>query len=143
GKLVDAEPSRFIEEIDAAYVDRAPTKDDYVFKPFVDQGIFDAPQQSAKRNPSNGRVQKERINTAPTAAQRKSLKKLQANRYESPAAPMPDVRVDMLVEHNRFGRGKVVALEGNGSDQKATITFQGTGEKKLLLRFAKLKILSS
>jgi len=143
GKLIDAEPSRFIEEIDAAYVDRAPTKDDYVFKPFVDQGIFDAPQQSAKRTPSNGRVQKERINTAPTAAQRKSLKKLQANRYESPAAPMPDVRVDMLVEHNRFGRGKVVALEGNGSDQKATIAFQGTGEKKLLLRFAKLKILSS
>ena len=143
GKLIDAEPSRFIEEIDAAYVDRAPTKDDYVFKPFVDQGIFDAPQQSAKRTTSNGRVQKERINTAPTAAQRKSLKKLQANHYESPAAPMPDVRVDMLVEHNRFGRGKVVALEGNGSDQKATIAFQGTGEKKLLLRFAKLKILSS
>jgi DNA helicase-2/ATP-dependent DNA helicase PcrA len=47
----------------------------------------------------------------------------------------------MEVEHQRFGTGKVLLLEGKGSDRKATIFFQGIGQKQLLLKFAKLKIL--
>ena len=47
----------------------------------------------------------------------------------------------MHVEHSRFGRGQVLNLEGAGQDQKAEIQFQTGGIKKLLLRFAKLKIL--
>ena len=43
------------------------------------------------------------------------------------------------VIHERFGVGKVMALEGNGADQKAAIDFDGVGVKKLLLRFARLK----
>ena len=40
GKLVDAEPSRFIKEIDENYIENHITKDDYVFKPMIDKGIF-------------------------------------------------------------------------------------------------------
>jgi DNA helicase-2/ATP-dependent DNA helicase PcrA len=47
----------------------------------------------------------------------------------------------MEVEHARFGRGVVQDIEGNGSDAKAAIEFKGFGVKKLLLRFAKLKII--
>ena len=53
---------------------------------------------------------------------------------------MKQLDVDMIVEHDRFGYGKVVSIEGKGSDKKALIDFSGVGQKHLLLRFAKLKI---
>jgi DNA helicase II / ATP-dependent DNA helicase PcrA len=46
----------------------------------------------------------------------------------------------MDVEHQRFGFGKVVNMEGSFPNTKATIFFQGIGQKQLLLKFAKLKI---
>jgi DNA helicase-2/ATP-dependent DNA helicase PcrA len=47
----------------------------------------------------------------------------------------------MSVEHERFGKGKVLSIEGEGSNRKATIFFQLVGQKQLLLKFAKLNIL--
>ena len=45
------------------------------------------------------------------------------------------------VLHERFGEGEIVALEGRGSDAKATVDFKNAGKKMLLLKFAKLKVL--
>ncbi len=45
-----------------------------------------------------------------------------------------------VVEHQRFGRGTVEAIEGTGENRKATIVFEQTGRKQLLLKFAKLTI---
>ena len=50
--------------------------------------------------------------------------------------------VGNIVEHTKFGKGEVVKLEGTGSNKKAEINFNSVGTKKLLLQFAKLKILS-
>jgi DNA helicase-2/ATP-dependent DNA helicase PcrA len=47
----------------------------------------------------------------------------------------------MEVEHERFGFGKVIHIEGNKPDLKATIFFKELGQKQLLLKFAKLKII--
>jgi DNA helicase-2/ATP-dependent DNA helicase PcrA len=47
------------------------------------------------------------------------------------------------VNHQRFGRGEVVEIEGVGADAKAEIKFQKGDTKKLLLRFAKLQIMRS
>ena len=47
-----------------------------------------------------------------------------------------------IVSHVRFGKGKVLKLEGKGNDTRAKINFEKGGIKKLLLRFAKLKIIS-
>ncbi|MGE5424564.1 MAG: hypothetical protein ACM3N9_04325, partial [Syntrophothermus sp.] len=52
-----------------------------------------------------------------------------------------DIQVGMDVEHDRFGKGKVTALEGEGPNRKATVQFAGIGQKQLLLRFARLKTL--
>ena len=52
-----------------------------------------------------------------------------------------DLQVGTLVNHSRFGRGKVLKLEGNGHDKKAEIEFDKGQVKKLLLRFARLEIL--
>lgn len=45
----------------------------------------------------------------------------------------------MKVEHHLFGEGKVIALDGNGPQAKATVNFHEVGQKKLILRFARLK----
>ena len=47
------------------------------------------------------------------------------------------------VEHDRFGRGKVIKLDGKDADKKATIFFPNHGSKTVLLRFANLKILDN
>ena len=52
------------------------------------------------------------------------------------------LHVGSQVEHPRFGRGQVVALTGAGDDAKATVEFANVGVKKLLLKFARLTVLS-
>jgi len=47
-----------------------------------------------------------------------------------------------VVNHQRFGKGNVLNIEGKGADLKAEIKFENGGSKKLLLRFAKLEIIS-
>jgi DNA helicase-2/ATP-dependent DNA helicase PcrA len=48
--------------------------------------------------------------------------------------------VGAVVEHMRFGLGEVIRIEGTGENQKATVRFRNTGEKQLLLKFARLKV---
>ena len=50
--------------------------------------------------------------------------------------------VGNIVNHQRFGNGEVLKIEGKGADLKAEIKFKAVGVKKLLLRFAKLEIIS-
>lgn len=45
------------------------------------------------------------------------------------------------IEHQRFGIGKVLKIEGLGENVKATVEFRNTGTKQLLLKFAKYKVL--
>ncbi len=141
GKLVDAEPSRFIKEIDEHYIENHITKDDYVFKPMIDKGIFggfDQPKKSVIQ-----KHQTTKINTAPSQNQLGKLRKI--NKIENPRSTSLTTQIQQLdegmtVEHDRFGYGRIVLIEGKGSDKKALIDFKGVGQKHLLLRFAKLKI---
>jgi DNA helicase-2/ATP-dependent DNA helicase PcrA len=48
----------------------------------------------------------------------------------------------MKVEHDRFGKGKILNIEGGPPNTKATIFFNDHGQKQLLLKYAKLKIIS-
>ena len=54
-----------------------------------------------------------------------------------------ELRAGMRIEHERFGMGVVKAVEGSGENTKATVEFQNTGIKQLLLRFARFKIMSA
>ena len=47
----------------------------------------------------------------------------------------------MEVEHIKFGKGKILSIEGINGNKTATIFFQNIGQKKLLLKFAKLKVI--
>ena len=137
GKLIDAEPSRFIEEIDPQYLNRIVPEDRYQFKPFMDTSIFEGGTDTTS---FQKRKYKEKTLTSPTPSQLQKLRKLEQNQEQVVAKAPLHLEVGMEVEHSRFGTGIVEALEGAGSDQKAAINFKGFGIKKLLLRFAKLKV---
>jgi DNA helicase-2/ATP-dependent DNA helicase PcrA len=51
-----------------------------------------------------------------------------------------NLQVGMQVQHDRFGSGKVITMEGDFPNNKATIFFDGIGQKQLLIKFAKLRI---
>ena len=52
-----------------------------------------------------------------------------------------ELREGSTIEHQRFGVGKVIRIEGTGENTKATVEFRNTGTKQLLLKFAKYKII--
>ena len=56
-------------------------------------------------------------------------------------APVGDLREGNTIEHQRFGIGTVIKIEGTGENRKATVEFRNTGTKQLLLKFAKFKII--
>jgi DNA helicase-2/ATP-dependent DNA helicase PcrA len=45
------------------------------------------------------------------------------------------------IEHERFGIGQVIKIEGSSENTKATVKFENTGTKQLLLRFARFKVI--
>lgn len=143
GKLVDAEPSRFIEEIDEKFLDIKVPQDNYKYKPLVDTDIFGEVDKSKYRQT--------KPQGTPPPAHKPTEEQLRKLRKLKPASPAPGVarneelvslEAGNMVEHTRFGVGTVVGIEGVGQDKKAEINFENGGIKKLLLRFAKLKVLS-
>ena len=141
GKLIDAEPSRFIEEIDEQYLEFITPPIEHRVNPMLDPDIFgDAPDSNTFR------FKKPYIRPAkkqpPKFIPPKKLKPV-ANVSKSAATNLFDgkLTVGNIVEHMRFGKGEVLKLEGKGPDTKAEINFEHGGVKKLLLRFAKLSII--
>ena len=80
----------------------------------------------------------------PNENQLRKLRKLKPQ-LASPSANTntidPNLAAGSLVNHTRFGRGKVLNIEGVGNDKKAEIQFDKGDIKKLLLRFAKLEVI--
>ena len=139
GKLIDCEPSRFLEEIDPQYVQSSVPE----FSPFLGPDELkrfqkhDTPTKpwAAGQSP---RGAQQRRRTPPTGQKR--LKPLQ-NQQNIPGnyQKLSDINVGERVKHPRFGMGEIKALEGDGPNKKALINFENIGEKKLLLKFAKLE----
>jgi DNA helicase II / ATP-dependent DNA helicase PcrA len=130
GNLINCEPSRFIEELDAQYLEEIGYR-----KPTASNFVFD--QLDERWDSKNVSNQRSKIFTGVS-----SLKKISSSDVQNFVGDdTSNIQVGMEVEHARFGTGKVMLLEGNGADKKATIFFQGIGQKQLLLKFAKLKIL--
>jgi DNA helicase-2/ATP-dependent DNA helicase PcrA len=144
GKLTDCDPSRFIEEIDAQYLEYlTPEESTYRFKPLIDNDIFGDIDKSKLRlaKPVSGIAPKYITDAQPKSDL--NIRKLkpvgnsnQANLFDG------KLTVGNIVLHERFGKGEIIDMEGSGADRKAEIKFEVGGVKKLLLRFAKLDIIS-
>ena len=142
GKLVDAEPSRFLEEIDDQFLNYiAPKVPEPSVNRFVDKSIFDdAPkgirfQKPIQRKKMERDLAKKKEIILPKNLKKISQAAINTNLFDG------NVVVGNIVEHNRFGAGEVIALEGKGPNQKAEIKFSTVGKKKLLLQFAKLRVI--
>ena len=143
GKLIDAEPSRFIEEIDEKYLDNQVVDFRRNFSPYLDTSLFGEVDHSKLR------TVKPKAGTPPSIG-KPTEKQLQKLRKIKPASVQPaaesvtlyaDLSVGVKVNHERFGAGVVQSIEGIGVNKKAEILFESGGIKKLLLKFAKLQII--
>jgi len=120
GQFTITEPSRFLDEIDDSLIDR-PKKT--ILRPDKGGDLFgnEAAVVLPKRN----------LKPVSSSGAGKSFE----------ASDTGGLQTGMKVEHPKFGKGKVMVVEGNGPNKKATVFFNGVGQKSLLLRFAKLKII--
>lgn len=141
GKLIDAEPSRFIGEIDASYLEYLTPITEHRFKPLLDADIFDDVDHSKLR------LKKPKAGSPPRGPSQDQLRKLRRLKPVSSDtdknfnASESNLSEGTKVEHVRFGKGTILKIEGVGADTKAEIQFENGGMKKLLLRFAKLNVL--
>ena len=147
GKLVDSEPSRFIEEINGEYLEYMnPIDSGYRYKPTMDIDIFGDVDKSKLRlaKPTAGTPPEYITKNEPISSINiRRLKPVSSGASTSDKANLFDnnLAVGNIVMHERFGKGEIVGLEGVGADKKAEIRFDVGGLKKLLLRFAKLNVI--
>lgn len=138
GNLTDCNPSRFISEIDEQYLD------------------WDDDPRKATAEPEDV------LNANTIIRSKDDVIKVGKTKSVFGTAPKPNkpttkvfdpnftpddpekIIAGMQVEHQRFGKGKIVHIEGESPNRKATVFFQDTKqEKQLLLKFAKLRIVKS
>ncbi len=136
GKPEFCNPSRFIGEIDHQFLDV--------------QNIRSIPQfrnQELREDDSNRHLQRDEAKYTPPRRPEIPGQRMQIAKSVLPSGSEPfqsdspdKIKSGMFVEHERFGRGKVLNIEGKMPDLKAKVFFPNAGEKNLLLKFAKLKI---
>ena len=125
GQRMGGEVSRFIEEIDPQYIEMPATRRSMPEPGTLPRAFFNAgkPNQNTQNTRSTQTIQKPRTAAVPN----------------NPAA-INSIMPGMRVSHEKFGIGKVLGIEGAGDSRKATVFFEGVGQKQLMLKFAKLTI---
>lgn len=134
GQLIQNEPSRFIEEIDEQYLN-LPTVSAKRPEPFdfnTARTSFYKPMPSGTRTATPPKPGMKKVASAPAGGN--------ANPAGAPASSGA-IAPGVEVKHARFGKGKVLKLEGQEPNVKATVFFPSAGQKQLLLKFAKLEVL--
>ena len=143
GRMEYDTPSRFIRDIDPALLSVQSSKDDAADRDF---GTSRLPWTKRSDSPSSSWMQ----NPRPVASQFRADPKPRqvasvpssSTSSASSASSTSTLREGMVIEHQRFGIGTVVRLEGTGENAKATVQFRNTGTKQLLLKFAKFKVVT-
>ena len=125
GKPVDSEKSRFIDEI----------KEEYLQNNVIQRSIGKDFSQKSQFNKVGIRFKKPETRPAKNFVKLKSSSS-KSNLFDN------KLIVGNIVVHERFGKGEVISIEGQGGDKKAEIKFEKGGLKKLLLRFSRLEIIS-
>ena len=160
GKMEFGSPSRFLRDIDTRFLQlpagmgMARTVDEGAqrFRSEM-EGSRSAYGQSAGSRSSYGQGASSRSGygqgnrpkeqlIAPTLP--RNLKRVSAAAgsasASAPSAAVTGVSAGQTIAHERFGVGTVLKVEGTGENAKATIRFENAGEKQLLLRFARFKV---
>ncbi len=142
GKIVDSEPSRFLEEIDDNHLDWTnlnvglPSSNNSGLSADIFGDLPTRPKTptTARQKPTPSR----NVST-PQKSNFKPVDKVSSS--SAGTANHLNLQIGNVVMHDRFGKGIVKDIQGDPKDAKAVIQFDHAGEKKLLLNFAKLKVL--
>ena len=158
-------PSRFLSDIDAQYLDlpndfklsNSVDNTDFDFQKFRQNGFShygsnnqfgfnsqNRPSYTSSRDASHFAGNAYDRDASQSITKPTNLKKIQT----APAATSSntvdcagDLKTGTNVKHERFGIGVITAIETMNSDYKLTIQFENIGEKKILLKYAKLEII--
>ncbi len=126
GKLEQNDPSRFITEIGEEYIE-----------------FIGSPSNNLMRHstiPTFNRFSKPNTNTSQYKPVNNPAVKTFSNAPKFSGEDPEKLAAGMRVSHARFGDGIILSIEGNTGNKTAVINFDKDGEKKLLLKFAKLRI---
>ena len=152
GKMEFGSPSRFLKDIDIRFL-RLP-QDAGMFRRVEEEAAVFRRENARGFAPDKENAPyggKERVSVrpkqqiiAPTVP--RNLKRVApsantASTSPSAGASANRVQQGQLIEHERFGLGEVLKVEGEGDNAKATIRFKNAGDKHLLLRFARFKVI--
>ncbi|MBN1186152.1 MAG: UvrD-helicase domain-containing protein [Bacteroidales bacterium] len=139
GTPTSCTPSRFLRDIHPSYIEMSEEK---FFETYEKDEIENKPFEWKKKLKPD---KTDTIITTPPISTKKLLKVKDATikMTASTHADEPSVTIipGMQVEHDRFGRGKVLQVEGSAPNTKATVFFKNHGQKQLLLKFAKLIVI--
>jgi DNA helicase-2/ATP-dependent DNA helicase PcrA len=128
GKFMNTGQSMFINELE----------DEFVKKP--DQNFFGQASTSSGSF-FNSKPKTAKQSLADSQFRRGKLKSIPTSKESFTASPSSQLQAGMRVAHERFGEGKILQISQNSGNLVATVFFEGTGQKQLLLKFAKLKII--
>ncbi len=135
GSPVNTSPSRFINEIDKQFI-----KTKQLFgKNTRNESFGDSGCEVSFQKRGSAFKKPVRVNMNIAASKKLQQIKQQPVADFKPDSPN-DIKSGMNVEHQQFGTGRILQIEGEGMNKKAVVFFQNFGEKKLLLRFARLRI---
>lgn len=130
GQFTICEPSRFIDELNPEYVINYAAPPGFRKQPWMTESF------SESRKKFSGKENEKGVPDQSSVSEQKENDSL----FQSISAD--ELKPGLNVQHQRFGMGKVEAIEGQGENAKATVVFNNFGKKQLLLKFAKLKILN-
>ena len=160
GKHESNSPSRFIYEVDPQYISNPISKDretvgevkrqsfstwksdngtrsTYSYGQSSRAEVVRRPQQSAAQS-----SRPQPVRTEPTLIRRPQVVEKRVPDVDFEPTPILQLKAGQRIEHNRFGFGKIIEISGTPADLKAKIAFDEHGEKILILKYAKIRVVN-
>ena len=143
GKVEYGMPSRFLKDIDAGYMEQPKSSSpkssaNPYSRSTSDWGgrSFQTPQRKMVISTST-----EAPSPRKRAGGETPIRRLVSANASGGATRVAQLNPGQHIEHERFGVGEVLKVEGTGENTKALIRFENAGEKQLLLKFARFRVL--
>ena len=147
GKHESNSPSRFIYEVDSQYIANPISKEKEVgevkrqsfstWKSDYNYGQSSRPE--VRKQPA---VQTPRPSVSPTPVRRPQTVAPKVSDADFVPTPILQLKAGQRIEHNRFGFGRIIEISGAATDLKAKIAFDDHGEKILILKYAKIRVVT-
>ena len=141
GKHESNSPSRFIYEVDSQYISNPLTKEREAGE--IKRESFGSWKKEMRPQRTDPMPVRRPQRTEPTPIRRMQPVPARVSDAEFEPTPILQLKAGQRIEHNRFGYGKILEISGTSTDLKAKISFDDHGEKILILKYAKIRVINS